>query len=438
MRIGDCLTKKMELIKTYDQISNENNLLRMQLEEANETIGAIKAGQTDALVVNGEKGKELYTLQTADKAYRVFIEKMTEGAVTLNAEGIVIYSNSQFASTLNIPLSKVLGAHFETFISVESKEQFKALFQEGWKKDCKGEITLACNDCLIPFQLSLTALELDESISLSIILTDLTAQKDIQKQLKLSNQQLEETNHALEISNNDLQQFASVASHDLQEPLRKVRIYSDLLKRIYFTELTAGGREYVEKIITSSARMNTLITDVLNYSKLSGSKNQYEHTDLKLLVTELLDDFEIMIKEKNAVITIEYLPCIEANPGQMRQVFQNLINNALKFSKKDTFPRITINAKHFLQTNTTAESQKEEEFCAVSIKDNGIGFDEKYANNIFTLFKRLHNKDQYQGTGIGLSITKKIIEKHNGTVTVKSKEGEGSEFTIALPVLQKT
>ncbi len=428
----------MESKKTYDQVLNENNLLRMQLEEANETIEAIKAGQIDALVVNGEKGKKLYTLQTADKTYRVFIEKMTEGAVTLNPDGIVIYSNSRFASTLNVSLSKVLGTHFDTFIFPEDKEQFKALFQKGWKEDCKGEITLTGNDGLIPFQLSLTTLELDEGISLSIILTDLTTHKNIQKQLKLSNQQLEEINHALEVSNNDLQQFASVASHDLQEPLRKIGIYSDLLKRKHFTELTAGGREYLEKIITSSARMNTLITDILNYSKLSANKHQYEHTDLKLLVTELLDDFEIMIKEKNAVITIEYLPCIEANPGQMRQVFQNLISNALKFSKKEIFPAITINAKHFVQSNTIAENQKEEEFCSVSVRDNGIGFDEKCTDNIFTLFKRLHNKDQYEGTGIGLSITKKIIEKHNGTVTVKSKEGEGSEFTIVLPVLQKT
>jgi PAS domain S-box-containing protein len=427
----------MQLIKTYDQAINENDLLRRQLEEANETIEAIKAGKIDALAVNGEKGKELYTLQTADKTYRIFIEKMTEGAVILNADGIIIYSNPQFASTLNISLSGVPGTYFETFICPGNKEQFRVLFQKAWKEDCKEEITLTGNNCFIPFQLSLTALRLQEGICLSIILTDLTDQKNIQKQLELSNQQLEEINQALEISNNDLQQFASVASHDLQEPLRKIRIYSDLLKRKNFTELTAGGREYVEKIITSSSRMNTLITDVLNYSKLSAGKNQFEHTDLKVLVTELLDDFEIMIKEKNAVITIEYLPCIEANPGQMRQVFQNLISNALKFSKKNIFPAITINAKHFSQSNTIAENQKEEEFCAVSIKDNGIGFDEKYANNIFTLFKRLHNKDQYEGTGIGLSITKKIIEKHNGTVTVKSKEGEGSEFTIALPVLQK-
>lgn len=182
--------------------------------------------------------------------------------------------------------------------------------------------------------------------------------------------------------------------------------------------------------------MHSLIRDILNYSRLSANDNQYEHTDLNLLVTELLDDFEIMIKEKNAVIMVEDLPCIQANSGQLRQVFQNLISNALKFSKKDTCPFITIKAKSTLHGNDVIESKKEADYCYISIEDNGIGFDEKYTNNIFTLFKRLNNKDHYEGTGIGLSITKKIIEKHNGTVMARSKEGEGSEFIIALPLLQ--
>jgi signal transduction histidine kinase len=425
----------MESVKTYDQLLSENSNLRQQLEEANEIIDAIRSGQIDALVVHGKQGHELYTLKTADQTYRVFIEKVTEGAVTLNRDGIVIYSNSQFASTLNIPLSRVLGENFDTFISEEYKARFKNLFEKGWKEDCKGEITLAGKNYFIPFQLSLTTLQLDEGISLSIILTDLSAQKETQKQLKLNNEQLKEINYALELSNNDLQQFASVASHDLQEPLRKIQIYSNMLKSKHFTELTVNALSYLEKIISSSSRMSALITNILDYSRLSADDNEFTNTDLKLLVTQLLDDFEIMIKEKKAIIIVEDLPCIDANSGQLRQVFQNLISNALKFSKNDTCPFITIKTKETAE-KPTGMANPAADYCSISIEDNGIGFDEKYKNNIFLMFKRLHNKDQYAGTGIGLSITKKIIEKHSGTVVVKSKEGEGSEFIIVLPVQQ--
>lgn len=428
----------MKSIKTYEQLVSENNELRIQLEEASETIDAIRTGKIDALVIHAKEGHELYTLKTADQTYRVFIEKMTEGAVTLNQESIIIYSNSQFASTLNIPLSTVLGENFNSFISPEYKEQFKALFEKGWKEDCKGEILLACKTHLIPFQLSLTTLQLDEGISLSIILTDLTLQKETQKQLKLNNDQLEEINSELESSNSDLQHFAFVASHDLQEPLRKIQIFSNILKKKHFAEFSEMAGAYLEKIISSSGRMSSLITDILDYSRLSGNDNVFELIHLKPLVTQLLDDFEILIKEKNATVIVEELPSIYANPGQLRQVFQNLISNALKFSKKDISPFITIKKTDNHEQNNISEKQESEEFCSVSIKDNGIGFDEKYTNNIFTMFKRLNNKDLYAGTGIGLSITKKIIEKHGGTIIAKSTEGVSAEFIIILPVLQKT
>src|SRR3954447_16437726 len=164
---------KMET-KTYEELVNEMNSLRIQLEDANDVIEAIRTGQIDALVVQGKKGHELYTLKTADQTYRLFIEKMTEGAVTLNRSGIILYSNSQFASIVGMPLSKVIGLSFYNFIAPNSKEHFYELFNRGWKEDCKGEIELINADKYIEFQLSFTSLELDEGFSLSIILTDLT------------------------------------------------------------------------------------------------------------------------------------------------------------------------------------------------------------------------------------------------------------------------
>jgi PAS domain S-box-containing protein len=422
--------------KTYEELCNEVTDLRRQLDEANDTIEAIRTGQVDALVVLGAKGHELYTLKTADQTYRLFIEKMIEGAVTLNREGIIVYSNSQFASMVSLPLAKVLGLPFSNFIAPPFVHQFSALFERGWKKDCKGEISLVNEAKYVEFQLSFTTLELDEGVSLSIILTDLTEQKETQRQLKINNEQLEEINHALEISNHDLQQFASVASHDLQEPLRKIQIYSHLLKDKFASQCSASAGTYLQKIINSSERMRVLIHDILSFSRLSDKDNKFQLTDVQALIKELLKDFELVIEEKKATITIDELPLIEVNPGQIRQVFQNIISNALKFSRPGVDPVITISGARVGDNAYDSEPATAGEYACMHIQDNGIGFDEKYMSNVFTLFKRLHTKDKYEGTGIGLAITKRIIEKHNGTIIAKSSEGKGSNFIIVLPVRQ--
>ncbi len=421
----------MNPVKTYDQLVKENESLLWQLEEATEIIHAIRTGQIDALVVKGKNGHELYTLKTADQTYRVFIEKMNEGAVTLNEDGIILYCNSMFASMVDLPLSKVIGLSFKKFIAENCQDAYLEIFQKGWTQDGKFEISITSHESLIPCQLSVTTLQLDEGVSLSIIITDLTYQKEIQRLLKLNNERLEKMNFALEMSNHDLQQFASVASHDLQEPLRKILIFSGLLKSRHLNELPEESLQYLEKIIASSGRMKTMIIDILSYSGLSVNNNQFEMTKLNEIVHEVLDDFELLIQEKKARIEIDELPEIEVNRGQIRQVFQNLIGNALKFSKVDEIPVIKI---HCTKNNDNAIKTD----CYISVSDNGIGFDEKYGEKIFSLFQRLNTKDKYEGSGIGLAITKKILDKHNGSITANSKEGVGSEFIITLPFLRST
>ncbi|HVG40385.1 MAG TPA: ATP-binding protein [Chitinophagaceae bacterium] len=419
--------------RTREDLLKELDELKFQLSEANDTIEAIRTGQVDALVVQGGNGHQLYTLKSADHTYRMFIEKMTEGAVTLNREGLILFCNSQFATLVNMPHSKVIGLSFDEFIAPENKEYYSQLFAGCWKADCKGEVLLRSGNNTTPVQLSLNTLDLDEGISLSIILTDLTLQKESQRQLRQNNAQLEDINKALEESNHDLQQFASVASHDLQEPLRKIQIFSNLMQERE-NMLTPESKKYLSKIIESSGRMKTLIIDILNYSRLSANYLQQECVDLNEMVKELLDDFELIVADKNATFHIDKLPCIDVNRGQIRQVFQNIISNALKFSKKDVAPLITIRYKRIREKSFTAVEQSDGPYCLLRIRDNGIGFDEKYVNNIFALFERLNAKDKYEGTGIGLAIAKKIIDKHNGLITAKSKEDEGSEFCIILPI----
>lgn len=428
--------KKERKNKTIEELQNEIEELRFQLTEANETIEAIRTGQIDALVVQGQEGHELYSLKSADQTYRVFIEKMTEGAVTLNPEGIILYCNSRFASMVNSSLSQVIGVPFSDFVAEENKDVYKGLFQKCWANDCKGEILLAAGEGRTPVQLSLTTLELKEGVSLSIILTDLTAQKKAQQQLKENNLQLEEANRALEISNHDLQQFASIASHDLQEPLRKIQVFSNLLKEKQ-GELSEASIKYLQRIVDSSSRMKALIIDILDYSKLSSSDHHLVCVNLNDVLQEIKEDFELLIAEKRAKIIADQLPCIEVNKGQIRQVFQNIISNALKFSKAEIPPVIQIKCKRIAEKSFDSEEHEEGHFCLITIKDNGIGFDDKYVLNIFYLFERLNSKDQYEGTGIGLAIAKKIIEKHNGLITAVSREGAGAEFQIILPVTQE-
>ncbi|HEY0041236.1 MAG TPA: ATP-binding protein [Flavisolibacter sp.] len=421
--------------KTNENLLKELEELRLQLSEANDTIDAIRTGQIDALVVQGQDGHQLYTLKSADQTYRMFIEKMTEGAVTLNPQGLILYCNSQFASMVHHSLSDVIGVKFDQFVAAENKKHYKALFDKCWKNDCKGEVLLMAGEEQMPVQLSLTTLELDEGISLSIILTDLSQQKKTQQQLQENYLQLEAINRELEASNHDLQQFASIASHDLQEPLRKIQIFSNLVKE-RMDAAAPESKRYLQKIIDSSARMKTLIIDILSYSKLSAHHFQFECIDLKEIIQELLEDFELILEEKKAQITICEMPYVQVNRGQIRQVFQNIISNALKFSKADVAPIVVIKSKRIAEKAFNSSEQKDGPYCLLSIQDNGIGFDKKYVQNIFSLFERLNTKDKYEGTGIGLAIAKKIVEKHNGLIAAISQEGRGAEFQIILPMSQ--
>jgi len=426
----------MEVSITYEELKRKIEDLQYALDEANDTIEAIRTGQVDALIMHGDNGHEVYSLKSADHTYRVFIENMTEGALTLNKEGIILYSNSQFAYMMNIPLSQVIGFSFSDFVDKTSSTQYTELLQKGWTDDSKGIVELN-NAARSTVQLSITTLDVDEGNFLSMILTDLTSQKETERQLKLKNEELEQSNMALGLSNDDLQQFASVASHDLQEPLRKIQVFSNLLKQEAEEKGNTSSKKYLDKIVASSNRMKQLIINVLNYSRLSANKNNFDKVDLAEVVSDLLADYEILIQEKKAVILIGDLPIIDCNRGQIRQVFQNIISNALKFCKPYDPPVIALTVTRIKSKDTTDIAEcADGGYYRFSIKDNGIGFDEKYVANVFSLFERLNTKDEYEGTGIGLAIAKKIIDKHDGLITAKSKEYEGAEFIIVLPVSQ--
>ncbi|HYF33588.1 MAG TPA: chemotaxis protein CheB [Chitinophagaceae bacterium] len=252
----------------------------------------------------------------------------------------------------------------------------------------------------------------------------------------LAKERLEHINQELESSNIELQQFASVASHDLKEPLRKIHMFSNLIKDKYFKHTEAEALNYLDRIISSSARMTTLVNDLLSFSRLS-INHLFRRTSLNQLLKDIVADLELVVQEKNAVIEVDELPEIDAVPGQLRQVFQNLLSNALKFSKKHDPPRISIKSERVAAKSMDSPADDNGQYCRITITDNGIGFDEQYREKIFTIFQRLHTKEKYEGTGIGLAIARKIIEKHNGIIAASSIEHVGSNFTIVLPMVQE-
>lgn len=246
---------------------------------------------------------------------------------------------------------------------------------------------------------------------------------------------LMEANKELEASNTELQQYAFIASHDLQEPLRKIITFSQIVKERFMHNDDAT--QYINRIIASSERMRSLINDLLNYSKLA-VMYEFKVSPLQAIVQDAVTDLELAIKEKKAEISVENLPSIEVIPDQMRQVFQNIISNAIKFSKPDTTPEIKIWGEFTEENSANSKAAIKGDHYRIYIADRGIGFNEEYLNKIFTMFQRLHGRTEYEGTGIGLSIVKKIVEKHNGMVTARSREGEGTTFIIVLPVKQTT
>ncbi|SFD22929.1 PAS/PAC sensor signal transduction histidine kinase [Chitinophaga sp. CF118] len=276
---------------------------------------------------------------------------------------------------------------------------------------------------------------------------DITAQKQLQieletevqertRELSKANQELKEANQNLERVNKNLEQFAYVTSHDLQEPLRKIKIFSDILQTRSEVPLLPFTKKYVDKIDASVNRMSALITDLLNFSRIEKSCKIFIPTNLNAVIEEVIEDFELAIKDKQVILNVSPLLQIEAVPLEMRQLFFNLIGNAIKFSRQNIRPVININGRIL-----TAEEVANDEslnsswpYYAIEVSDNGIGFDSRYADKIFTIFQRLHNRELYSGTGIGLALCQQVAINHHGKIFAEGIENKGARFFILLPI----
>lgn len=349
-----------------------------------------------------------------------------------DAHGVITYVNKKFCKISQYSSEELIG---KTHRIINSQYHPKEFFIDMWKtissgKVWEGEIRNRAkgghfywvNTTIVPFSDATGKPEKYVAVRYEI-----TERKEAEEKLKIYAKELES-------SNRELQDFASVAAHDLQEPLRKIQSFADRLVAKSRDMLSDESKDYLDRMQNAAQRMQNLINDLLGYSRVTTQAQPFHAVDLKQIFSNILSDLEVRIEQTKGRIEISELPTIEADRMQMNQLFQNLISNALKFHKPEEPALVQIEAtlldgrKHLLRGH-----HHDGELCQIAIKDNGIGFDEKYLDRIFTIFQRLHGRNEYEGTGIGLAICRKIVERHGGELTAKSAPGQGSTFIVTLP-----
>lgn len=277
-----------------------------------------------------------------------------------------------------------------------------------------------------------------KAIKMTGTVRDITEEKAFSQALESMvderTRELQQANTELEKMNQELASFAYVSSHDLQEPLRKIQAFASRILEKEYQNLSAAGQDYFTRMQEAARRMQLLIQDLLAYSRTNKKEKELVPTNLNLLVAGVLDDLEQYILDNEATINVDELPVADVIPFQFRQLFTNLISNSLKFRKKDTPVMINIKSEKVMGAEISPEANGNDAYYRVTVEDNGIGFDNAYHERIFDVFQRLHTKQEYEGTGIGLAICKKIVENHRGFIAAKGEPGKGARFTIYLPV----
>lgn len=312
----------------------------------------------------------------------------------------------------------------QTGESVFSEDQFVPIYRNGHQEEAYWTYTY------------LPVLEEAGQIGGILAIVHETTQKvRTDQHLQQRTAELATANVELNRSNENLQQFAYMASHDLQEPLRKILAFGDLLRQEFAQQLGAGS-DYLAKMQVAANRMATLIRDLLDFTRLT-IQQPHHQVSLSELVSEVVIDLELVISESDAQISVEHLPTVLGDPTQLRQLLQNLLSNAVKFRRPDLAPMIQISGQ-LLGANHlpigVKPSRQTKSYHLIEVKDNGLGFDPQYTDRIFQVFQRLHTKKEYAGTGIGLAICQKVVDNHGGVITASSEPGQGSTFSIYLPI----
>ncbi len=359
-------------------------------------------------------------LSIEKKKFENLLDAAPDGMVGINNNGEIVIFNTQAELLFGYSFSEIVSKQMIVLLPNEFQEKYSTLLYSFLNLPESKKTNLYSLDFLgikkngqkFPMDISLSHLQTSNGLIIIVAIRDVTEKKEMDNKLQQTMQHLQN-------ANKELEQFAYIASHDLQEPLRTVSSFTELFMKEYNGKLSVSGEKYLEFIFKSSNRMKLLVKGLLDYSRI-GKEKQLVVTDCHQLVSDVLADLGASIQECNAHIHINPLPTIPAYTTEMRQLFQNIIGNAIKYRKKGVEPEIEINAV------------SEEKYWHFSIKDNGIGIKESDQEKVFIIFKRLHNHNEYEGTGIGLSHCKKIVELHGGKIWIDSVIDNGSTFNFTI------
>ncbi len=368
--------------------------------------------------------------------YQAVVDNLPIGVIVLQSKKhadnntfCFTYANQASETLLGIPLHKMIDKPLAEVLPT-AEAALPAVYHEVLRSGISHDLgdIYYCGDGIEGY-FRVQVLPLAEDAIL-IVFNNITDQKRIEEERKQTELALEIYNRKLEASNRELEEFAYVASHDLQEPLRKILAFGDRLRSKYSAVLDEVGQDYLMRMQNAALRMQTLISDLLDLSRIGTRGQPFEPVDLSAIVADVLKDLETTIEEQSGTVVAGPLPTVFADALQMRQLFQNLIGNALKFHKPNSASVVKISSQ-FEDNDAAAHTMH-----SIFIADNGIGFDEKYLDRIFQPFQRLHGINQYEGTGMGLAICRRIAERHGGSITAQSQPDMGTTFMVTLPNLQ--
>ncbi len=405
----DLKTSNEELQSTTEELQATNEELQTTTEE-------LQASNEELLTTTEELRTANEKLELAGAYNRSLIEASVDPLVTIGPDGKITDVNNSTETVTGYSRDELIGTDFSDYFTEPEKarEGYKKVFQEGFVRNYELEIKHKDGQLTpVVYNASVYKDEDGKVTGVFAAARDITERKKAEEMLRLNLNELGR-------SNAELEQFAYVSSHDLQEPLRMIGSYLQLLERRYEGQLDDKADKYIHFAVDGAARMQNLINDLLAFSRVTTRAKEFEITDVESIYNQVLINLEVSIKESSAIISHDPLPKVMADDTQLIQVFQNLISNAIKFRGEEN-PKIHI-----------AAERKNKQWL-FSVQDNGIGIDPKHKDRIFEVFKRLHKRRDYPGTGIGLSIVKKIIERHGGNIWVESELGKGSVFYFTLP-----